>query len=76
MAKNRNGNFSVTIRYVEKARPNAKRVDVLEATLTRSCSGAAYKLALDTQTKAAQSWSIMLVNIIIREDGKVVWKLL
>ena len=79
MAKYRNdreGNFTVTVRWIDCVRPDAKRVNVQEACIDKyHTAGKAYEFALATQKRAASNYGICLVDLIIREDDKVVWTL-
>jgi len=75
MAKNRKGNFTVTYRFIDLVKADAKRVSVKEVTQKKPCSAEAYHSALEAEKRAASNAGILLVNVIIREDDKVVWTL-
>lgn len=75
MCANRLGNFELEVRYVDKPRPTAKRLAVSECQLTFGSSREAWDCARNLRDSACSHWSIMIVSMVIREDGAAVWKL-
>ena len=70
--------FYVVIKYIDvaNAKPNRKRFDIEQKTVTRDSRESAWKLCLDTQRKAHNTPTVALVDIIVKDQDHVpVWTL-
>lgn len=69
--------FTVVIDHIDTAaRPNGKRFDVITTKVERPTKSKAWKLCLDTQSKASNTPTVALVNItVLDEDHVPVWSL-
>ena len=75
MAANRKGNFTVSTRFIDSVRKDAKRVSVQEHNHDFSESGKAWEYIEVIKAKASSTYGILLVQITVLEDGEPVWQL-
>lgn len=70
--------YTIVIKFIDvsNAKPNRKRFDIEQETVTRDSRESAWKLCLDTQRKAHNTPTVALVDIIVRDPNNVtVWTL-